>query len=218
MTNAGAAPWCLVVPVKRLAVAKTRLAPLAGSHRRDLALAFALDTTAAAVACADVQAVVVVTDEPDAARLLRDEGALVVADEPDAGLNPALVHGAAATAGTYPGCAVGALSADLPALRPTELAQALDLAPSDTAAFVRDAEGSGTTALLARRRRDFVPAFGPGSATAHQRSGAVELVDDSFPSVRRDVDTPSDLEHALAMGVGPRTAEVVSRFMRADAR
>ena len=60
-------PWCLVVPVKRLALAKTRLAEVAGEHRVDLALAFALDTVTAALACDDVRAVVVVTDEPDAA-------------------------------------------------------------------------------------------------------------------------------------------------------
>ena len=36
-----AAPWCVVVPVKRLSQAKSRLARLAGEHRADLALAFA---------------------------------------------------------------------------------------------------------------------------------------------------------------------------------
>ena len=43
--------WCLVLPVKRLDVAKTRLGPPYADHRRSLALAFALDTTVAALAC-----------------------------------------------------------------------------------------------------------------------------------------------------------------------
>jgi 2-phospho-L-lactate guanylyltransferase len=211
-------PWCIVVPVKRLPLAKTRLAEVAGAHRVDLALAFALDTVTAALACDVVRAVVVVTDEPDAARALAGVGALVVADEPDAGLNPALVHGADVAARAHPGCAVGALSADLPALRPDELRAALAAAPETAAAFVRDAEGSGTTTLLARRRADFVPAFGPGSAVAHLAGGAVELHGDAFPSLRLDVDTARDLEQAVAMGVGLHTAAVASRLATAGCR
>lgn len=204
--------WCLVVPVKRLALAKTRLAEVAGKHRVDLALAFALDTATAALACDAVRAVVVVTDEPDALRALTRVGALVVADEPDAGLNPALVHGADVAARAHPGCAVGALSADLPALRPDELGVALAAVPRVGAAFVRDAESSGTTTLLARSRDDFTPAFGPGSAAAHLLGGAVELHGDAFPSLRHDVDTPADLAQALAMGVGTCTAAVARRL------
>jgi 2-phospho-L-lactate guanylyltransferase len=204
--------WCLIVPVKRLALAKTRLAEVAGEHRIDLALAFALDTTTAALACDVVRAVIVVTDEPVAARALAGVGAMVVDDEPDAGLNPALMHGADVAVRTHPDAAVGALSADLPALRPDELRTALVAAPPIGAAFVRDAQGSGTTMLLARRRRDFAPAFGPASAAAHLRVGAVELHGDAFPSLRHDVDTPADLTQALEAGVGPYTAAVARRL------
>jgi 2-phospho-L-lactate guanylyltransferase len=205
-------PWCLVIPVKRLALAKTRLADLAGEHRVDLALAFALDTATAALACDGVRAVVVVTDEPDAVRALTGLGAQVVADEPAAGLNPALVHGAVVATRAHPGTAVGALSADLPALRPDELRAALVAARGVGAAFVRDAQGSGTTTLLARRLGDFAPAFGPGSAAAHLAGGAVELRGDDFQSLRQDVDTAADLALALAMGVGPHTAAVARRL------
>lgn len=217
MTDPAVPGWCLVVPVKRLAVAKTRLALEAGRHRHDLALAFAVDTISAALGCDDVPAVVVVTDEPAAARLLGALGALVVADAPDAGLNPALRHGADVALSTWPDLGIGALAADLPALRPAELGVALTLAPSDGAAFVRDAQGSGTTALVARRRPDFAPAFGTGSAAAHLRAGLVELTGD-LPSLRRDVDTPADLRAALAMGVGPHTAEVVHRILGVTCR
>ena len=210
-------PWCLVVPVKRLAVAKTRLAAYAGPHRRELALAFAADTVAAALACPDVAAVVVVTDEPDAADRLGAAGAVVVGDEPDAGLNPALVHGATEAARLHRGCGVGALSADLPALRPAELGRALAAAPDETACFVRDADGSGTTLLLARRPDLFDPAFGPASAAAHLRLGARELDaerggGDGLASLRRDVDTAEDLRAARDMGLGPATEAVLQQL------
>jgi len=203
--------WCLVVPVKRLALAKTRLAAVAGRHRTDLALAFALDTVEAALGCDLVRAVVAVTDEPDAAIALAGLGALIVGDEPDAGLNPALVHGAATARAAHPGCGVGALSADLPALRPGELFLALLEAAGHDVSFVRDAAGDGTTLLLARDGVAFEPQFGAGSARLHVTAGALELAGD-LPSLRRDVDTEGDLAVAAALGLGPRSRAVVGRI------
>jgi len=80
--------WSLVVPVKVLARAKSRLAVLAGPHRPALALAMAADTVAAALACPVVDRVIAVTDDAEAARVLAGLGALVTGDEPGRGLNP----------------------------------------------------------------------------------------------------------------------------------
>jgi 2-phospho-L-lactate/phosphoenolpyruvate guanylyltransferase len=201
--------WCLVVPVKRLAVAKTRLGPPYDTHRRALALAFALDTTAAALASDAVCAVLVVTDEPEAADLLAATGADVVDDEPDAGLNPALSHGASVAALAHPGCGLGALSADLPALRPDELSRALGRAAAHETSFVRDAEGTGSTLVLARSLGAFRPEFGPDSARRHKEAGFAELAGDDIASVRNDVDTTADLGVATRLGVGPRTARLL---------
>jgi len=55
--------WSLVIPVKVLARAKSRLAGLAGPAREELALAMAADTVSAAAACPVVAAVLVVTDD-----------------------------------------------------------------------------------------------------------------------------------------------------------
>lgn len=201
--------WCLVLPVKRLAVAKTRLSGAAAAHRGELALAFALDTAEAALSCPSVRMLVVVTDEDRAARELAGLGALVVGDEPDSGLNPALVHGVREAARRYPRDGVGALSADLPALRPAELALALDRCAAHATCFLRDAAGAGTTLLLARDPADFSPAFGPASADRHAATGAVELDPAGLTSLRRDVDTEADLAQAAALGLGPRTARIV---------
>jgi 2-phospho-L-lactate/phosphoenolpyruvate guanylyltransferase len=194
--------WSVVVPAKRLAVAKTRLRPatagLAVAHA-DLVLALLADTVAAAVSCVVVAEVVVVTDDPAAAELVQALGARTVADAPDRGLNPALEHGA----GSVSGPAVAALSSDLPALRPAELAAALASAADHARAFVADAHGTGTTLLTAVGAR-LDPRFGPGSADAHRASGAAPLTGD-WPGLLRDVDTDADLRAALALGAGPRT-------------
>jgi len=202
--------WCLVLPVKRLSGAKTRLGPPYDGDRARLALAFALDTTAAALACPLVAAVQVVTDEPEVAAALAAVGAEVTGDAPDAGLNAALAHGATLASRAHPGTSVGALAADLPALRPAELTAALRAAARHGRSFVRDAEGTGTTLLLSRSARDLRPMFGPGSAARHAGSGAHEVDPASLPSLARDVDTAADLEAAAALGLGPWTAGLLA--------
>ncbi|MFD0691203.1 2-phospho-L-lactate guanylyltransferase [Actinomadura fibrosa] len=214
-TAARSAPhlqWSLVVPVKVLARAKTRMSAAAGPHRRDLALAVAADTVAAALRCDGVRDVIVVTDDPLPAAELAALGARIVPDEPDAGLNPALVHGAGRGRELFPDAGVGALSADLPALRPDELARVLRAAEKAPEAFVPDAAGIGTTLYTARPGVPFSPAFGGDSRAAHRARGAKELLLGDIDSVRRDVDTPDDLRAALALGTGPRTAAVAARL------
>ncbi|WP_242901363.1 2-phospho-L-lactate guanylyltransferase [Actinomadura terrae] len=207
--------WSLVVPVKVLARAKTRMSAAAGRHRQDLALAVAADTVAAALRCPRVRDVIVVTDDPLPAAELTSLGARVVPDEPDAGLNPALVHGAGRGRELSADTGTGALSADLPALRPDELLRVLDAAALAPEAFVPDAAGIGTTLYTARPGVPFSPAFGRDSRAAHRARGARELLLPDIDSIRRDVDTPADLQVALDLGVGPRTAAVAARLRTA---
>lgn len=199
-----AAHWTAVVPVKPLAMAKTRLC-LDPALRGRLALAFAVDTLSAVVACAGVRRVVVVTSDPavsDAVEPLT--GVVVAPDEPDAGLNPALWHGVGVGRRMAPTDGVLIVSSDLPALRPDELAAALDDVPGDGAAFVSDAAGLGTTVLAMPPGVTVEPRFGPRSHAAHRQVAArIDRAD--IRSVRRDVDTWVDLWDARRMGVGPRT-------------
>ncbi|MFC4050879.1 2-phospho-L-lactate guanylyltransferase [Actinomadura syzygii] len=204
--------WSLVVPVKVLARAKTRMSGAAGPLREPLALAVATDTVAAALRCDRVRTVIVVTDDPLPAADLAALGARVVPDVPDAGLNPALVHGAGRGRELAPGAGVGALSADLPALRPLELARVLDAAAEAPEAFVPDAAGTGTTLYTARPGVPFAPAFGADSRAAHRARGAREIVLPGTDTVRQDVDTLDDLRAALALGAGPRTSAVAARL------
>jgi len=206
--------WSLVVPAKLLSRAKTRLAPLtAGSgdrapaRHRELVLAMLADTVAAALASPAVAGLLVVTDDLVVGDLVRSLGARTVPDTPDAGLNAALTHGAAAARAAGAG-GVAAMSSDLPALRPTELTAALAAAAATGRSAVADAEGTGTT-LLCAATGQLDPHFGPGSAAAHRRSGAVLLTGD-WPGLRRDVDTAADLDTAAALGVGPRTARLLA--------
>ncbi|MER7485707.1 2-phospho-L-lactate guanylyltransferase [Streptomyces sp. NPDC126497] len=209
--------WTLVVPLKPLDRAKSRLSDTADDGLRPgLALAFAQDTVAAALACPAVGDVLVVTDDALASRELAALGAGIVPDEPRGGLNAALAHAAAVAGAARRAACVAALNADLPALRPPELARVLDAAAAFPRAFLADAAGPGTTLLAASRGRELRPFFGPGSRARHRASGAVELRLDGVDSVRQDVDTGDDLRAALALGVGPHTAAVTARLSAAE--
>lgn len=241
MTDSAPFSWTVLLPVKVLARAKSRLAVLAGDRRRELALALAADTVAAVLACPAVARVVVVTSDPVAGPLLAALGAVVVPDEPagldgparpgasgesgdpgdPAGLGPqdllnaALRHGAAVASRRWPGTGLAALTADLPALRPAELATALRAAggTAGRAVFVPDAAGVGTTLYAVPPGGDFLPLFGGASRARHAASGAAEVGIGDMAGLRRDVDTPEDLQVVLALGAGPRTTALAGELL-----
>ncbi|WP_045702561.1 2-phospho-L-lactate guanylyltransferase [Streptomyces rubellomurinus] len=209
---APAADWSVVLPLKPLATAKSRLAPYAGPHRAGLALSFALDTVRAALATPGVARVLVVTRDATAGERLAGLGALVVSDEPGGGLNTALAHGASAARRLAPHAPLAVLSADLPALRPAELARVLGAVPADGRAFLPDSPGLGTTLLACAPGQPLSPAFGEGSRARHAAGGALELRLADVESVRRDVDTGTDLGEAAALGLGPHTSALFARL------
>ena len=206
--------WTLVIPLKPLSRAKSRLSDAAADALRPgLALAFAQDTVAAALACPAVGDVAVVTDDDRAGRELAALGAAIVPDEPGGGLNAALAHATRAVRSVRPARAVAALNADLPALRPAELSRVLDAAAEFPRAFLPDAAAIGTTLLAAAAGRELRPAFGADSRARHRASGAVRGSSTAVDSVRQDVDTGEDLRSALALGVGPHTAAAAARLL-----
>ena len=207
----------LIIAVKRLAVAKTRLAPVFSAPTRErVVLAMLLDTMAAAANEPSVRSITVVTPDDVAAEAARQLGADVLADPTPDGhpdpLNNAIIAAESIIVGRPdPPPNIVVLQGDLPALQTQELSQAIAEARAHRRSFVADRHGSGTVALLAFGSR-LQPAFGPQSAQRHSRSGAVELTG-PWPGLRCDIDTPDDLATARRLGVGPATTQAVSRRM-----
>ncbi len=218
MTDNALTTWSVLIPVKVLAQAKSRLAGLAGPRRGELALALACDTVTAVLGCDEAARVIVITDDQVAGVTLAALGALVVPDEPRDGLNAALRHGAAHAAARWPGSGTAALSADLPALRPEQIGRALRAAAAWPTAFVADAAGDGTTLYTAVPGAAFRPAFGLASRARHAAGGAAELGLDGIPGLRRDVDTPSDLRGATVLGLGSHSAPLAAELLRCAPR
>lgn len=210
MPNTVPPRFCLLVPVKPTARAKSRLAPLGEPVRRSLVTAFVTDTVTAALASPQVGAVLAVTDDHVLAGVLQGLGAAVVPDGVSDDLNGSLVQAAAEARRRWPGLLPAAICADLPALLPADLTAALEVAVGHPAAFVADADGEGTTLFAAAAPDAFEPRFGAGSRDAHRADGAHEIVEVVVPTLRRDVDTPEDLRDAVRLGIRGRTAEALA--------
>jgi 2-phospho-L-lactate guanylyltransferase len=212
----------LMVPIKLLSRAKTRLRGAADDGVGDpkaheqLTIALIRDTIAAARAARPVREVLAITSDPTVTEVLTADGVRVLAD-PEHDLNGALRYGARRLAD--PANPIGALQADLPALRPGELAAALAEALAlfqtglATRAFCPDAQGEGTTLLVAAPGVELSPRFGGHSAAAHEQTGAARLSGD-WPGLRRDVDHPDDLRRAGEIGLGPATLAALRRTAR----
>ena len=214
----GLVRWAVLVPVKRLELAKSRLEGYDPEARGRLALAFAADVVTAVLRCPSVARTLVVTDDPLAARTLAALGADVVPDGGGAdlsgpgaelartGLNGALAR-AATLVGPLAALGVAVVPADLPALTSEDLATTLRAVPRGGRAFVCDLEGRGTTLLAASPGCLLGAAYGPDSRSRHLASGAVELA--GTAALRRDVDDRNHLVEAARLGVGGHTTAVL---------
>ncbi|MEJ5866365.1 2-phospho-L-lactate guanylyltransferase [Pseudokineococcus sp. 5B2Z-1] len=225
--SGGVDRWDVVLPVKGGPAAKSRLGGDAALRGR-LALAMALDCLDVVLAAPGVARALVVTDDPAVAGAVAAAGARVVAPGPASArasaLDDAVRAGARAAERCRPvppdgaggaGTGVAVLLPDVPALRAQEMGAALAgaseaLAAGASAALVPDAAGRGTALLAARTADDLPVAYGEGSAGRHAGAGAAVL-DLALPGLRRDVDTRADLREAVALGVGPRTADALAR-------
>ncbi len=197
----------LIIAVKRLDAAKSRLAALFGAQAREqVVLAMLVDTVTAARAVPEVGSITVVTPDQSVAAAVRRLGATVVADPTPVGhpdpLNNAILAACRPVSAVTPNIAV--LQGDLPALRTDELSDALASAAAHARSFVPDRQGTGTAALFAFGVPPD-PRFGADSARRHRESGAVELTG-HWPGLRCDIDTPADLAEAQTIGVGAATA------------
>lgn len=194
--------WFLVLPVKNTERGKSRLTPPGGVARRDLALAMALDTIDVVLQVVPAAQIVLVTDDP-IVRTNAESMAINVVDDPGRGLNPAIELGLAKVGEMAPGAPGAVLLADLPALTPDALYEALRACAATESSIVPDESGDGTVLLTHHDASRLVPRFGTGSAARHSRTASVLRPD--LPQLRTDVDDTEALGRARRLGLGPRT-------------
>ena len=183
-----------ILPVKSFGAAKQRLSEsLPAGTRRELAQAMFADVLAALRRVPALDAIAVVTADPDARAAAAREGALVLADTAQSGQSAAALIGVRHALAEGYGRAL-LVPGDTPLLDPAELAGLA--AAGDAVVIVPDRHGTGTNALALAPPDAIQPSFGPGSCARHvaaaEAAGVAYRVRE-LGTLAVDVDTPDDL-------------------------
>lgn len=208
-----AATWVLI-PVKPLATAKSRLAEvLAPAERRALVLAMLDDVLEVLSGVDGLAGIALVGGDAELARHLTGRELRLLV-EPEPCLNTALRAASAELA------AAGAerlliLPADIPALDRRAVRALLAVDEQPAVALVAASADGGTNALLLAPPNLLEPAFGAGSCARYRQAAAAvgltpRLLD--LPQVALDIDRPADLLALESLAGAPRTQALLRRL------
>jgi 2-phospho-L-lactate/phosphoenolpyruvate guanylyltransferase len=185
---------CIVIPIKNLAFAKTRLSPiLTPTERADFAAAMLQDVIFSAKNAPSIGRVVVVTPEGLGAIIARENGATLLLESQTDGLNRA-VQIAITHAQTCGYERLLIVLADLPLIQPQDLSLFFQRNSKIIISPSRDLDG--TNALLLSPPNIIQPRYGRKSFAAHKDlARAVEIEPEIIQNARLslDIDTPEDL-------------------------
>ena len=184
-----------IVPVKRLGLAKARLAPvLSRSERAELARTMLHDVLTTLCATPPLAGIVVVSGDPTVAKLAALFDARIVADVIESGVNSAVQQGLKTLDASSAGALV--VPADVPFATSADLQvviRELDQHPIVLAPALSD---GGTNTLAMRRPDLIVPSFGDDSFARHQalaRDAGLGCSIVRSEGLGRDIDCPRDL-------------------------
>jgi 2-phospho-L-lactate guanylyltransferase len=193
----------VAVPVKDLTSAKQRLTPALSARQRAELAAAMLDDVLRAVLAAPVDAVWVVTREPQVATVARRLGAEILSEPANEGHTAAVARAQAearrrgvSTFLTVPG--------DVPCVRPAEIAVlAAAAAKARAAVFVPSRSGAGTNGVALTPPHAMPLTFGEPSfanhlATAHRHG--LEPCVLALSGLSLDIDDPDDLHMLMTDG------------------
>ena len=196
-----------VLPVKRFAAAKQRLAAGLEDERREAVVEAMLGDVLEAIGGArSIERAIVVSDEQRAVALAEASGTLVVPDPGEGGHSGAALAGVAGAVERGAECVV-LLPGDCPLLDPRDVDRLLTGMPDPFVAVVPDRHGTGTNALALAPPDAIRPAFGEGSRERHvaaARAAGVPYAVEELPSLALDLDTPADVV-ALTRELGRRS-------------
>src|SRR5262245_52796788 len=199
-----------IVPVKRFAKAKSRLAAVLGCRERhELARNMFEDVLEALLRCQDVLAgTIVVTADGQAAAIGRRRGATVVSEEDDRGINAA-VRLAVDRLGASTEAGVVVVPSDMPQLSSRSIAAAVEAISSPSTLAIAAACRDGGTNLLACRPAAAIPLhFGRSSFMRHTRAAqhaGLSVRALQVPELLLDIDRPDDLWAFQALRTNTRT-------------
>jgi 2-phospho-L-lactate guanylyltransferase len=209
----------ILVPVKNLANAKQRLAPVLDlSARVELAQAMLLDVLATLAAWAGRPEVSIVTSDPFALDLARQFDFDVIADSANASETDAIemATGICQSRGADNTLVI---PGDIPLIQTWELERILEVAPVEGSVLVPAADGRGTNAAWRRPAGLFPLRFGNDSFKPHlaaARATQKPCVVLPLPGIALDIDNPSDLRQLAAARGESRAQRLARQWNLAD--
>jgi len=213
-SHAGGAPasggvWALI-PARSFARGKSRLACLGTAGRARIARALFEHVCTTALGCAALRGVLVATDGAEVASLAHGLGAEALLDAGPAPLAAVIDRGLAALA-ERGGAAAVVLMADLPHVRPSDIAGMVTLLDGTDIVLAPDRDDLGTGALALRLPAPMATCFGhPDSGARHCAAATARGLHVAIhhnPRIAFDVDLPLHLD-GLASGWRSGTLEL----------
>jgi 2-phospho-L-lactate guanylyltransferase len=209
----------ILVPVKHLAHAKQRLAPVADqSARTKLAQAMLLDVLGTLATWGNPVEVTLVTSDPFALQLAQQFHFAVISDDANRSETDAIElatqvcesHGVHSTL---------VIPADIPLIQAWEIEEILEAAPAEGSVLVPAADGRGTNAAWRSPAGLFPLRFGndsfkPHLAAAHATQKPCVVL--SLLGIALDVDGPSDLAQLAAAPGETRAQQLIRRWQLTD--
>ncbi len=187
-----------IVPVKPLRYGKSRLSGiLSVDQRTQLNRHLLMHTLSTLAEIPEIDHVLVISRDPAALTVARNQGARTLLEEGAPQLNTAL-NRATALAKVHKAHIVLVLPADLPLINPRDIRTLIKLGKKEPVVVVApDRREDGTNGLLMNPAGVIEYGFGPGSFLRHceraRQSGAtLEIL--STPTLGLDLDLPEDLE------------------------
>lgn len=207
--------WDVIIPLRGSSVgAKTRLVgqDAGPGLGRAVAFAFASDVIDVVKTNPVVAQTIVLTAHEATAAAFSESGITTVLDSDASSLNASISTLSSQLRQAQPTRAQAVLVADLPSLTANDFAELLNLAEQKSFSVLSDKDKSGTCFLSCTAPLVINPSFGPNSYQTHIKSGFIPITPSNAPSIWTDVDTPTDLEKALRLGVGVHTAQLLAHL------
>ena len=199
-----------IVPVKRFAIAKSRLASVLNAvERAELARLMFEDVLDALALCKEfIAGVIVVTSDEGAAGLARRHGAMTVFDGAVNDINVAVALAIHSIDRSHDDGVI-IVPSDIPQLSVDDILKAAAAISTPQTIAVVSATEDGGTNLLACRPADAVPLrFGPHSCDQHCRAARLAGITPHLlaaPDLGLDIDRPDNLRAFLSLNSKTRT-------------
>ena len=206
-----------IVPVKRLGVAKARLAPvLSRSERAELARTMLHDVLTTLCAAPGLAGIIVVSSDPAVTNLATLFEARVIGDLVESGVNAAVQQGLKTL---DPSAGALLVPADVPFATAAEV-QAVIAELEHSSIVLVPALSDGGTNTLGMRRPDLIaPSFGDDSFARHQalaRDAGLDCGIVRTEGLGHDIDGPTDLVAWTGSRKFSLTAALLAEFRVAD--